>query len=38
MEYLNKETAIARMNELSTSHVPFIFIIDYEPNAALCCP
>lgn len=38
MEYLNKETAIARMNELSTSHVPFIFIIDYEAKRSIVLP
>lgn len=38
MEYLNKETAIARMNELSASHVPFIFIIDYEAKRSIVLP
>lgn len=38
MKYLNKETAIARMNELSASHVPFIFIIDYEAQQCIVQP
>ena len=38
MEYLNKVEAIARMNELSASQVPFIFVIDYDAQRSIVMP
>lgn len=38
MKYLNKENAIARMNELSKADVPFIFVIDYAAERSIVLP
>lgn len=38
MKYLNKKNAIARMNELSKAHIPFIFIIDYAAENSIVLP